>query len=445
MDEIPGIDKKTLQSNQSALLRREADQLRKELLEKKRIIESIEKEASQLDDLQICLSGLIRSFQENKNIGTFRDIDPSLLAHKSCNELINLIRNATEELASLHQNLENRFEIEFNRNVFIGNNKVAKAKVALQSEVEIIGLLILERTQKSQLLSMVMREKNVLQKTIQMRTQTLKGNQEFAEKYKNSLTEYLLKAEHTFENAKKSLQNVESEQRVIKENIDAIKEIKNREKMHLNELSEELLELQSSIKKESYYHSCLQSDLDKAKEELDMVVSTNNSFSNNVRSHDLMDAEQENRRLHKVLINERKSLERKLNVHKKKTAELEKVCAQLSQTVSELNNQVSFNEQKMQTMTLRIPDFGQLHQALEKIQLQARKNKEDTLNTQYMLDDIREKNRMMEQMEYNESKIRTAQLLSSIPLPESRDDEKTQEEYELMIQIEKEIEVRSKA
>jgi hypothetical protein len=93
---------------------------------------------------------------------------------------------------------------------------------------------------------------------------------------------------------------------------------------------------------------------------------------------------------------------------------------------------------------MRIPDFNQLRQALERVSVQNRRYQEGVLQTRYLLDEIRDRNRMLDQIEIEESKKRMAQLKVVMPL-ESEDDpdsvlpalleerKKQQEELEIML------------
>jgi hypothetical protein len=123
----------------------------------------------------------------------------------------------------------------------------------------------------------------------------------------------------------------------------------------------------------------------------------------------------------------------------------EQAIAVLNEKIATLNHQISQTEQKLQTQTMRVPDFNQLRQALERVSVQNRRYQEGVLQTRYLLDEIRDRNRMLDQIEIEESKKRMAQLKAVMPLESENDPDsvlpalleerkRQQEELEVMLQ-----------
>jgi hypothetical protein len=65
---------------------------------------------------------------------------------------------------------------------------------------------------------------------------------------------------------------------------------------------------------------------------------------------------------------------------------------------------------------MKIPDFAQLRQALDRLLAQSRKHRDEAMQRIYQLDEIRDRNRIPDMMEIQESLNRQGQLKMLMPL-----------------------------
>jgi hypothetical protein len=183
------------------------------------------------------------------------------------------------------------------------------------------------------------------------------------------------------------------------------------------ELLQTIEELTKTLKRESHAHNCSLSALDNAKLELKHLMLIIDSYHDNLKTQELLDAEHENRKLDAVINNEKASLSRAKAVVASKGKESEAQIAVLAERIASLNQQIIQTEQKLQTQMMRIPDFAQLRQALDRLLAQYKKQRDEVLQRMYQLDEIRDKNRMMDMLEIQESHNRQAQLRQLMPMP----------------------------
>ena len=155
-------------------------------------------------------------------------------------------------------------------------------------------------------------------------------------------------------------------------------------------------------------------ELDNSKEELSNLARLVGSYRDNLRTQELLGEEIENRRQRSIFNIEREEAQKKQVNEEKKTKDLELKLRSLTTRVNELNFQISQTEQKLQSQMMRIPDFSQLHQILDISMKNSQKFKDMVNQRKYLLDEIREKNRMIEQMEFQESKTRTMMWRSQL-------------------------------
>ena len=104
--------------------------------------------------------------------------------------------------------------------------------------------------------------------------------------------------------------------------------------------------------------------------------------------------------------------------------DIQNTISQYIEKISNLNDQISQTDQKLQDQMMRIPDFPQLHQALDRTLAQTKKYQEELMQKKYLLDEIGDRNRLLDQMEIQESKNRMSQLKILMPFrdQENNDD-----------------------
>lgn len=393
------------------------DYYRRQLMEKKTLLNNLEKIVPKLDEFKSRMTQLIQDFQQTGQI-TFLEDEEKLQNNpfESTDEGVRMIRNGIMQLISYHQRLASRFEIELSRNLFSFQQELDEKKKILQKEEELLSAAENENEHNQSIIQMAVIEKDALKQTILMLRDTL-------QRHVHSDSTQIGIAHTKFERVHNELEKV---QRMIDNENEASIEIQSRKKerqttiekhisMH-QEISQTVEKLRAEYKRESHSHNLTRAALDRAKEELLQLSRAVESYHDNLKTQELLDAEVENRRLRAVINNEKIEHEEKLAKFTSKTKELEEIVDDLTKRINQLNIQISSTEQKLQTQMMRIPDFKQLGQVLDRSIEQSRKYKEFVMKRKYLLDEIRDKNRLLEQQEIQESKNRMAQLKIQMPL-----------------------------
>lgn len=395
--------------------RTELDRLRREVMEKKGQIDILEREASKVDEIRDFLTGLIEDFQK---LGQYQFYDPNDDLQKLLKNPVNgitILRNGINSLISKHQNLSAKFEIEMRKNLFPLEQELDKAKKNNQEQNEGLTADLEEKTHKQNIIKFIEGEKTIFHRTILMRCASLDRHQEhdkssilLVQNQYNQVQQQLFEAQQdlqTREEEFKSLTMREQDKQAYEES----------QRQDYQQLLEKVQKLRKEYQNESHRHNQCQAELDKAKTELQNLTLQVGSYRDNRKTQQILGEEAENRRIHSNFSIERVEAERKQQKEEKKTAELEKQVSVLQQNIANLNEQIVITEQKLQMQMIKIPDFAQLHQALDRSLAMSKKFRDQVMETKYMLDEIREKNRILEQMEIHDSKVRTAQL--KVPLP----------------------------
>lgn len=399
-------------------LKSEGDRMRRIVMDKKQQITNLEKEASKLDELQILMRDMIYNFRRQKKINFF-DIDPEAeIPLRTPKEYVGIIKERISALLTTHMKYSQKFEIELKRQKFEQDQKIQGALNLLELEKKALADALRENRHQLKMVKMVIGQKTILHRTVIMQQDAVDRHQTIREENQQAYDQKLQQKFQNFADLKAQHEkNVKENTIKVKKMIEKNKELEKKKEYH-QQLLEQKEKIQQEFQKISFDQSCLMADLDRAKEQLDLIHRKNDSYMANLKTHELLDAERENDRLRHLLKNEKKRSQSALEVQIAKTKQLEDNLQRIIEETSNINFQIADNEQKLQALTMRIPDFNQLQQALDRVISNARKNKEDVLQTQYMLDEIRDKNRLLEQQEYNESKIRTEQLKQKIGDPD---------------------------
>lgn len=411
----------------------EKDALRRELMDKKAQIQIYEQQCTKLEEVKTILYHLVLDYVENQKI-PFPKIDQKELdSFPTCPHLaINFMRRGIDNLIKYHESLAGRFEIEYAKHLFIFEEQLKKTKDELKKEEEKINISQEEVFRKQNILSMLCDEKLILMKTIQMRRSTLnrhvdtnvmKTNQR--NRSLESTTAEMKIAEDALEVQKQ--RKIELDTRLAERKLSEQKQTEKH-----NEILNSVQSLRAEFQTEAYRNNLTQSELDKAKLELVRISRSIESFHDNLKTQELLDAEVENKRLRSVVNIEKIDFENKLKYQFNKGKDLENRIVTLTSVIEKLNMQIGQTEQKLQTQMMKIPDFKQLHLALDRLMAQNKKYHEFVLKRKYILDEIREKNRQLEMMEIQDSKDRMAQLRITMPIDEGKKDE----EYLLPLLIE---------
>ncbi|OHT11276.1 hypothetical protein TRFO_19378 [Tritrichomonas foetus] len=394
----------------------ENDYYRRQLMDKKAQITALEKKAPKLEEFRKLFIHLVQDFQQTGQITFFDNPEKLENPFDSTHEGIKVVRSGINQFISYHERLAARFELELSRNLFSLNQKLEEKKKILEQEEELLATANFETEHNENVIDLIVNEKDVLKKTIIMLRETL-------ERHINSDTNQIGMINSKYQKVQNELTRIQNQ---VKAEDDAANDIANRQNERKSaearqaathqEILSTVEQLRADYKNESHSHNLTRAALDKAKEELTQLTRAVESYHDNLKTQELLGAEIENKRLRAVINIERIEFDEKLAKHTAKTNELSEIVDQLSNRIDQLNSQISATEQKLQTQMMRIPDFDQLSQVLDRSLAQSRKHKEFILKRKYLLDEIRDKNRLLEQMEIQESKNRMAQLKILMPL-----------------------------
>ena len=401
----------------------EADRMRKIILDKKQEIQILEVEAAKLDELKILMRDVLTEIQNKDKIMFFpeyKDLDEIPLLEPQM--YLKALKSSVSALLEKHDVLSQRFGVALKNQTFLQNQDIANAQRVLDEEKSRLQLAQDEFNHQKRITDMVLDQKTILQRTIRL-------TQESVDRHKEASDDVIQKCETRIQQRMDRISKIqEKNTQIEQEHIQKIKEIEQKKKEEEESYTqhEELLsqkkKIQEELKKLAYDQSCLISDLDKAKQELVDIQSKSNSYLSNLKTHQLLEAERENERLRNLLKNEKRRADANLQAQVNRTKQLEDMLEKIAGETRDLNDQITEAESKMQAIAMRIPDFRQLEQALDNVIKSTQKDKAEALKTQYMLDEIRDKNRLIEQQEYNESKQRTEQLLQKLNDPSKYDD-----------------------
>lgn len=410
----------TPSKDQNSSSKADNDYYRRQLMEKKTLINTLEKKLPKLDEFKSRLTQLIQDFQQTGQLVFIEDDTETQekLNHpfETTDEGIKIIRNGIMQLISYHQRLASRFEIELSRNLFPFQQTLDEKKKILAKEEELLENAQNEASHNQNIIQMCINEKDTLKQTILLLRDTL-------ERHINSDSTQMGIVHSKYDKIHSELQKV---QKMIQDENEMSVEIQNRKKERQTtiekhvEMHQEILQtverLRAEYKRESHAHNLTRAALDRAKDELLQLSRAVESYHDNLKTQELLDAEVENKRLRAVINNEKIEHEEKLAKFTSKTKELTDIVEDLTKRIDQLNIQISSTEQRLQTQMMRIPDFKQLGQVLDRSIEQSRKYKEFVMKRKYLLDEIRDKNRLLEQQEIQESKNRMAQLKIQMPL-----------------------------
>ena len=396
-------------------MRIEADRLRRVILDKKREIQILEVEAAKLDELKILMRDVLTEIQNQGEIVFFPDYkDLEEIPLFEPETYLQAIKSSVSTVLDKHSVLSQRFETALKNQTYLQKQDISNAQMVLDEENNRLERAKEEFNHQKRLVDMVVDQKTILQRTIRL-------TQESVDRHKETNEDVIQKCESKIKQRMNRISKIqEKNTQLEQEQIKKIKEIEQKTKDEEESYNrhEELLsqkkKIQEELRKLAYDQSCLIANLDKAKQELVMIQNKSDSYHSNLKTHQLLDAERENERLRNLLNNEKKRAEANLQAQINRTKQLEDYLEKISGETRDLNDQITEAESKLQALAMRIPDFHQLQQAIDNVIKSTQKDKAEALKTQYMLDEIRDKNRLIEQQEYNESKQRTEQLLQKL-------------------------------
>lgn len=400
----------------------ESDSLRRKLMEKKNQIAALEQQTNRFEEVKILIARLIQDFQES---GDIQFVEPENLSNPLANteDKIQVLRNGINNLIKKHEKLASRFELEFSRNIFQLQQQLREKDLELndaKSNLEAARAYIMHQ---ERVVTLLRNKKQALCKTVLMRRSALSRSQSKSEK---ESADNQMKLERYSRNLDDAKENVKEKDRIAEEMAVHVAEKKRNEELQLkshDDLLKTVENLRKTFKKEAFSHSQDLSALDVAKSELKALQLTIDSYFDNLKTRELLDAEIENRKLQTVIKNEFESLSLQKYVVDSKGNDIQNTIAEYTSKITTLNELINQTEQKLQTQMMRIPDFPQLHQALDRAIAQSKKYQEEVQQRKYLLDEIGDRNRLLDQMEIQASKDRMAQLKILMPLTGQEENE----------------------
>lgn len=393
----------------------ESDSLRRKLMEKKNLISALEQQTNRFEEVKILISHLIQDFQER---GDIQFVEPECLSSplENVKDTVQVLRNGINKLIKRHEKLASRFELEFSRNIFqlqqqlrekdqeliVATSNLESARASLAHQERVVSLL---RDKKEALCKTVLMRRSALSRSQIKNAKEAADNQSKFERFTKNL-----------HNAKET---VKEKDQIAEELAVRVAEKRKNEELHMkthDELLKTVEDLRKTLKQEAYSHSRDMSALDVAKSELKALQLKIDSYFDNLKTRELLDAEIENRKLQTVIRNEHESLSLQKSIVDSKGNDIQNTISEYTSKISTLNELINQTEQKLQTQMMRIPDFPQLHQALDRALAQSKKYQEEVQQRKYLLDEIGDRNRLLDQMEIQASKDRMAQLKILMPL-----------------------------
>lgn len=403
------------QKGDVASLKVESDNLRRILMDKKSKINSLESQIQYIEQSKKLIIRLIQDFQMSKQI-SFVDEDKIENPFSNLKEGTDIIRNGIKNYISRHEKICSKFEIEFQKNIFSLQQHLQNQQNQLQKELDKIQEYDHERLHKLHLIELAKNQKSILCQTIMMRRAALSRAIESDQALQAKIDNQMLTSQKELEKAQEQVQEQQELSKTLHQQFSEQQLSTRQTIQHHDEIAAQVDSLKRQYKKESHAHNCTLAKLDQKKEELEQLYLTVESYHDNLKSQELILAEDENKRLRSVISVEKNEAQAKLEKEEKKTKELEINIKNLQKVIVDLNSQIILTEQKLQTQMMKIPDFAQLHQALDRNMAQTKKYKEEVLQRKYILDEIRDRNRYLEQQEIQDSKQRMAYLKTIMPL-----------------------------
>lgn len=400
--------------NETANVKAEMDKLRRQIMYKKRIIEECENKVSMNDGFKILLREIVEDFHLSGRIPMFAE-NKKDIPNLEAKEYFDLIKNGAFGLIDKHHELSQRFELELKKQMFALEQEKYSLEMILKSKRQDLEQLEQEREHRKKVVKFLLDQKAMLHSTCVLRSEIVNRHKEINTK---TIRSYEDKLDVGNTRLNKSMESLNSRNKQIQDLEKSIKdeeELNNMKKEIHDRLIKEYEKISEDMKKQSFEHSCLLSNLSKAKNDLVQLQKTANSYHTNMKSHELMEAERENKRLRYLLRTEKEIRSGKINVQVDRTERIESQQKIITSKIQDIKAQIRLTEHKLNKAIVKVPDFQQLHQVLEKIIQIAKKNKEDVIQTQYTLDELRDKYRMAELNELAKSRERTEKLRMKLP------------------------------
>ena len=335
-------------SKDDIAIKTESDSLRRKLMEKKNQIAALEQQTNRFEEIKILLSHIIKDFQES---GDIQFVDPECLSNPLNNttDSIQIIRNGINDLIKRHERLASRFELEFSRNIFQLQQQLCEKDQELIDATASLEAARASLAHQERVVSLLRHKKQTLCKTVLMRRSALSRSQSKSEK---ETSDNQSKLERFNENLNNVKEIVKEKDRVAEELVAHAAEKKRNEESQLkthDELLKTVEELRKTFKKEAYSHNRDLSALDVAKSELKALQLKIDSYFDNLKTRELLDAEIENKKLQTVIRNEHESLSIQKAAIDTKGTDIQSTIVEYTNKIALLNEQINQTEQKLKS------------------------------------------------------------------------------------------------
>jgi chromosome segregation ATPase len=371
-----------------SILKAERDGLKRSLQDSVFTASTIELRISTANDLRLLLIKMMQDLQSSQNI-TFLEADA--VWERSCrtpSHVITVLRNGIDAFIRRHVKLANRYEMEFSKNLSVLQRELSARKEELQEEENRLGDARSRSRQLGRLIQLMDGEKWALENTIRIRRDNLAHQIEQRGRLQRRMTQ-------SVEQAKASLGSVVDQHRALEnEEADLLKQRqeKARTEERLEVAHTQLLgkveNMRAEVARESYLYNETGAALTQAKEELFGLVRSIESYRENLKTRELVDEENENKRLRSVLNIEKSAFDDRLAKQVRKGEELQLTIGKLQERVTLLNQEIADVEDKWRAQMTRIPDFAQLHAALDRERAAGQKQKRYIRQRQEVFDDF---------------------------------------------------------
>jgi hypothetical protein len=425
---MPSRSRLTTESDEASL-RAERDGLKWTLQEKANIAAGLETRLTQFADFKQLLMKLMQELQETQSL-VFVDSPSSWERRcKSNDDIVNVLRSGIDKFIAKHTTLATRYEREFTKHLFGLHQQVATAQETLERQKQRVIDSQRDCSALENLLALVQREKKSLKRTIQYRRSTLSRHTDASARERAHIAQQLNQAQASLESAIATNQDNQRTEMEIQRKIQERAEMETaRAEMHVD-LVKAVEEMRADIQRESLRHNETGAALTRARDELVRLTRSVDSHVDNLKTQELLNEENENKRLRSVLNIEKAEFEDKFARQVQKGTEMQEAIAGLQEEIIGLNREISAVEHRWQIQLTRIPDFKQLHQALDRERAAGKKQKAFVRARQEVFDDFQQNAKRVREDNEEAARARAEFLTATMP---TRDEELAMEDVKFI-------------
>jgi chromosome segregation ATPase len=389
-------------------------------MEKTNLINSLETHVSALDDFKFQLLRLLRHLQETRQFTIAENDSAWDSLFQTPKEALSIIRKAVEDFVSHHEKLANRYELEFSRNVFSLDQQLTSKREQVRREDK----LLMEAQKRAhgyeQMVAMLFVEKDTLMHTILMHRARLAMHLESGEKQRAAIHQRLSGTMETYQATVHQNRQLHDERDELVRRRDTRTQFEAGRMLSHDELLRNVAEMKAKIARESNELNTAAAELEQSRQELTSLSRTLDSYRDNLKTRELRDSEIENERLRSVMSIEKADFDEKLAREVERGRDLAATLMTLSREIDHLNQQISLTERKLHTQMMRIPDFAQIHQALDREKAQGQRYKDFVRKRQEVLDQFHTNTKRQDERNEEDSQTRMRQRAARMALQAER-------------------------